>query len=307
MWLDSGLVSGIDLLKEVPKYIDVNDKGVNGNGAYVRGKYRGLNVSVNEHGAGISGSLWKCYHRNNLAPYYLHEVKDTFGIISDGLHLPINKAKVTRVDIAGNLYLKHKPSIYYPYLGKCRYYERWTRENSLYYERLQKVLAFYDKIAEIKTCVGGVPQSLVGQDVLRYEMRLMQRLCQQLKINEFNAAMLYDEVFFRMIVNKWANEYYSIIKVSCISQNYFQAMATVTRKDLIEGFALMALSASGNPSMIHDTIDKLYSMGKIKNRVDKSRMKKDINNLLSKANVNQENEFIEELDKKIAEFKELNL
>ena len=44
--------------------------------------------------------------------------------------------------------------------------------------------------------------------------------------------------------------------------------------------------------------------GKIKNRTEKSRMKRDINKLLSKANVNNKNELIDELTKKIDLFKE---
>jgi len=304
IWLGSGMIGNINLLKEVPKYIDVNDRGVNGSGAYVRGKYRALNVSVNEYGVGVNGSMWKFYHGNNLAPFNLYQVKETIGMLSDGLHLPIDKAKVTRLDAAGNLSLNHQPVIYYPYLGNCRYYERWTRESSLYYEHSQKVLNFYDKIIEIIDFAGCVPQSLVGQNVLRYEMRLTQRICQQLKLNEINAAMLYDVEFFRMIVNKWVKEYRSIVKIKCNSQNYFQKMETVTRKDLIDGFALKAIIESGNPSIIHDTIDQLYSMGKIKNRVDKSRMKKDIDNLLAKANNGNRNELILELDKKIDLIKE---
>jgi hypothetical protein len=294
----------MNFLNEIPKYIDVNNKGVNDSGEYVRGKYRGLNVSANEHGVSISGSLWKSYHRNNLAPFFLHEVKDTIDILSDGLHLPIDKAKVTRVDIAGNVSVNHKPLIYYPYLGKCRYYERWTREKSLYYERPQIVLSLYDKIAEIKSEAGGIPNSLTGQNVLRYEMRLKNRVCQQLKLNEVNAAMLYDDSFFRMVVNKWSKEYTSIVKIKSDSQNYFQTMETVTRKDLIEGIALIAITASGNPTLIHDTIDNLYTMGKIKNRTEKSRMKSDINSLLSKANFVGINELIAELDKKIELTKE---
>jgi len=304
LWLDSGMIQGVNLLKETPKYIDVNDKGVNDKGEYVRGKYRGLIVSVNDFGVGILGSLCKCYHRNNLAPFYLHQVKDTISMLSDGLHLPIDKAKVTRVDAAGNLSLNHKPPIYYPLMGICRYYKRWTRENSLYYECPRKVLTFYDKIAEIKSASGGISQSLLGQNVLRYEMRLRQRLCQQLKINEINAGLLYNDDFFRMIVNQWAKEYSGISKLNCISQNFFNAMEIVTRKDLMEVFALMTIGASGNPSIIHDAIDNLYESGKIKNRTEKSRMKKDVNNLLLKANLHEKNELIEELDKKIELFRE---
>jgi len=297
-WLDLSVIGGINLINEISKYIEIKEHGTNDNGRFVRGEHKGLKINVCETGLGFYGSLCKSKHKNNLASYNRLEVKETFGMLSEGLHLPMEKSKITRIDPAGNLYLNHSPANYYPFLGKCKYFERWSRKNTLYYSKAQKVLALYDKIVEMRKA-GGIPSNLDGQNVLRYEMRLLGKLCQELKVNEVNAAMLYDVDFFKMIVNKWANEYYSIVKVNCISQNHFQEMKTVNRKDLIEGFALMAIRLSGNPSIINETIDNLYAIGKIKNRTEKFRMKTDINNLLSRANLNDKNELIEELDKKI--------
>ena len=63
--------------------------------------------------------------------------------------------------------------------------------------------------------------------------------------------------------------------------------------------------ASGNSSIINDVIDNLYAMRKIKNRTEKSWMKKDISTLIAKANKNEKNELIVELDKKIELFKQM--
>ncbi len=53
--------------------------------------------------------------------------------MSDTLHLPMDKATVTRLDVARNLIVQHLVDVYFNHLGALKYARRLVEPSGLYY------------------------------------------------------------------------------------------------------------------------------------------------------------------------------
>ena len=62
----------------------------------------------------------------------------------------MNKATVTRLDIAQNFITKHPPEVYLSHLGILKYATRLQEPNGIYYSQTGGRLCFYDKNREQK-------------------------------------------------------------------------------------------------------------------------------------------------------------
>ena len=116
---------GIDFLAETPCYFDVTGTH-NFNGETVlSGNLNGLKITVRRSGVNVKGgSLCKWYLGDNFQSMGRGDVKKAIEKLSDTLHLPIERASVTRLDIAQNFIVKHPTSVYYNHLGILAYAKR---------------------------------------------------------------------------------------------------------------------------------------------------------------------------------------
>ncbi|NQU51763.1 MAG: hypothetical protein HQ522_04420 [Bacteroidetes bacterium] len=53
-----------------------------------------------------------------------------------------------------------------------------------------------------------------GRNTLRVELRFRNRLREQLNRPSITAGLLYDETFYRELVERWKDEYFSIQKIN---------------------------------------------------------------------------------------------
>ena len=100
-------VSGINFLSETPKHLDIITGEHDFNGEFVVSGILGnalndnyFKITVSERGVNLkNGSLCKYYLEDNFKTLGRGDAKQAIERLSDTLHLPINEATVTRLDI----------------------------------------------------------------------------------------------------------------------------------------------------------------------------------------------------------------
>ena len=267
-----------------------------GDSHYITGDLQNLNLILSDQGASIKGSLAKWYLNDNLKTLTRSDTQLAIEQLSDTLHLPIKEAKVTRTDIAHNFIMEHQPVLYYPYLGDCKHFKRFTRSTSLYYENGNKTKLFYDKIAEIKFKGVQTQSFLLNQNLLRFELRFIKRLNKTFNIPKVTAQALYDERFFRDIVDKWVNEYKSINKLTKMA---FKDSAQLEPKDFMNQILLQSIINLGGQNQIFELIEEARRRGQFKRPEYASRTRAMIKSLCQLDSLTEPSELIRELDEKI--------
>lgn len=207
--LTSGDVAGVDFIEETTCRL-CNITEHTGRGfASVWGDLGNLRVKITPHKIIVENSLCKFAHGDNLQALTMTDTAATIEAISDTLHLPFDRAAVTRLHFGANLQTTHPAGVYYPYLGAMQYANRVEHSNGIQYRRRDITLDFYDKIAESKKNRVRLPPD-VG-NVLRYEMQLQSRLTSTLKLPRLTAGELHNPAIWRRFVALWL-EYYNKIK-----------------------------------------------------------------------------------------------
>lgn len=264
----------------------------------VFGSLDGLKVSVFCSGISIIGSLSKYMYGNNIYPLDRHTTKDALEKIGKTFHVDMNKAKVTGLEF-GTVFLLSRKIPYYlqllgdmPKLERCRFEEKTLYYKSKSKEQL-KTLAFYDKIEEQKKSGATLPAGFDSQNILKYELRLNQRLPKQLNVKEVNASTLYNEEFFRMLVRLWQNYYFQISKQQQTKNNAIYGIKTV--KDAVNIF-IAQLMAKSDKDTVSKFIEELKNNKIFADRKNYSRLKKYLQNSFSKADIIELDETVKELD-----------
>ena len=177
------------------------------------------NIKVMQYfgGYSIQGSLPKFLYGNNVCQLTRKEVGQAIEKLSDRLHLPLNDARVTSIEVGANICLTKQHTAYTRLLGDMPRMQRVSMADTLYYQGSGKVQPkeyyFYDKVAEVKKHGGIMPQGLEAANMMRYEMRLNGRLPFQLSIPEFKGSTLQDREVYQELINRWLNGYLSINKL----------------------------------------------------------------------------------------------
>ncbi|WP_162427842.1 phage/plasmid replication domain-containing protein [Pontibacter pudoricolor] len=180
---------------------------------YVTGYAGNLRTGISEHGVSITGSLAKFYLGTNLHTLTRSDTIKAFEMMADTLHLPIHKAKVTRIDAGQNIITDYKPELYYPYFGSSAYYTRLAQPKSISYQNSLRSKKAYDKIAEsIKNKVA-IPEVYARKNLLRFELSYTARLNKQFNQQIITPDTLTDERFYIDVFDRYFNEYDNINKL----------------------------------------------------------------------------------------------
>lgn len=185
---------GVDFLSYVPQFVDdwrPTRWGVGGKVLQGRGRLGNISVMASEQHLFLIGSLHKFAKGENVTPMTIKEAAATVGCLSDALCLPIKSANVTRFDFGACMVMGEPVEICLQALGGLVYKKKKTVEavrvpiltgkrlTSLRYrmngkgQNVARVLAFYDKTAEMKNTKGAdaIPEDYRGANVLRAELR----------------------------------------------------------------------------------------------------------------------------------------
>lgn len=266
---------------------------------YITGYLKNYKIGISEQGISLKGSLAKYFLNDNFQTLTRSDSQRAIEQLSDILCLSISEAKVNRIDFSQNFLMKYEPEAYYSFLGESNHFQRITQPQSLYYTNGKRQKLFYNKVAEGKAKRNILPEVWNNKNVLRYEMRLTNRLTEQLNMNEVKAVDLYNEAFYMVIFDKWLNEYQTINKLNEINFNIEEMNSP---KDFHKQLELYAIQLIGQ-----DKIMQVIEDMRAKNAFDKpeyySRTKKEIREMCKEPIHTVKSELITELDKKITDAK----
>ena len=295
-------IGGIDLLSEIPCYIE-QDTIVEHrykDGTTIEGRIKGLKVRIREKRIKVfGGSLCKWYFGDNYKTMTREDARRAIERLSDTLHLPLDKAKVSRLDVAQNVILENPVNVYLNHLGELRYTKRMEYRNGLYYEKKRGMkLCFYDKNKEQRAKQEPIQEEYKGKNVLRYEQRYTARLGEQLKCKEVTGKMLFTEEFYNNIVVKWFETYRAINKIHDTAMNF---EAIKTKRDLYKMGIISLAERFGGELGLLEQIKEAQTVQKI-NKMQARGLRTAVKNALEEDEIlTAYSEAIKELDARVEE------
>lgn len=281
--------SQFDLIGSILSNAEIKSDAKTSEFKSIEGNILGLRARMTEREFYLCGSICKAHLNNNLETLTRADTKEFFEKISDMLHLPIYKAKVTRLDIAHNLQMNHEIENYFPFLGECNYLIRLPQPNCLYYKNGLRMIAFYDKIAESKSSRCIIPNDFRNINLLRYELRFLKKLANQLNVAVVLAEDLYDEHFYKSLNERWLFEYQKIKKNNLLTPK----TKAMTSKDANDYLLASLIEQQGQSNILNQiTLWK----GLFNNEREFYRFREKI---LKMKDLTQPSELLAELDSKI--------
>ena len=301
LWIDSAMVG--EQYPTIANYLEEANTQINHQTGEVKtfGSLEGLKVSIFVSGLSVVGSLPKYLYGSNVYPLDRHTTAQAIAKLSDALHLYADEASVTGIEFGTNFLMMHQVPDYLAKLGNMPRLSRYHFEPStLYYKgtgrQQPKVFAFYDKIADTRAKGMECPEGMKEANLLRYEMRLNGRLSPQLGVPEVQASTLYDNDFYRMMVKRYQDSYFSISKQNQIKTNVMSEIKTVS--DAFNVFVARLINQT-DQTQIGGFLDELKEAGVFDDRKNYTRLKNKIQDVATKANITISDELIRELDDEI--------
>lgn len=264
----------------------------------ITGSFANYHATLNDRGLFLSGSLAKLYFGENQSSLSRSATKEALQMLGDTLAIPIEQADVTRLDIACNLPMKHEVPTYYPALGNARHYKRLEQNNGIYYNNHQRQMLFYGKVKEQQLKKVPVLPIFQQKNVLRYELRFLNRVKKQFNISELKPDKLTNEPFYIEILNRWKDEYFKIYRHRLLT---FKPEIMNSTKAFEQQLMAMGLKALGGEAQALQMIEQARQQGMFENKMQAKRLKDKLKDLCSLPVCTEQNELIEELDKKIKE------
>ena len=295
LWLPIDKSGSFDLGKTLQNLSGIIEHSRIDGQVYISGFLKNYKVSISEQGVFLKGSLAKYFLTDNFHTLTRSDTARAFEMMADELYLPIQKAKISRIDFAQNFLMDYEPEAYYIFLGECQYYNRQPQSKSLYYSNGLRQKVFYNKVAEGKAKGLSLPDVWNGQNVLRYEMRYTSRLPKQFNQTEITASSLSDEKFYMAIFDKWLAEYETINKLQSIKLNLSDMNSP---KDFWKQINLMAINMIGQEKIMQE-IENLRHQKAFDKPEYYSRLKKEIKELCKTPEMTASSDLVAELDKKI--------
>ncbi|MCI7652267.1 MAG: replication initiation factor domain-containing protein [Prevotella sp.] len=299
--LNAFVVPNINFLQEVPYCLDNATIGIHNfnDEQVITGSVGGLKVSISQHQVKVKdGSLCKWYLGDNYQTLRRRDTQMAIEKISDTLHLPMDKATVTRIDVAQNIIVEHPIVVYTNHLGVLKNAKRLVEPNGLYYSKNGQIMCFYDKNREQRAKGEIIPEPYKNRNVLRYEQRYTNRIGNQFNVERVTGAMLYDEAFYIGITDRWHNTYKEIQKENDTTLN-FQAMKSKQQLYTM-GILAMVERVGGETKMI-DQINEAQKRGELTPKQAFDLRQAIIKACNTKEGLTIENDAIKELDKKMKE------
>lgn len=262
------------------------------------GSCNGLSVSVSGGRVSIVGSLAKFHNNSNVYSLDRASTKDALSNLSDRLHLQMDDAKVVSLEFGTAFLMKEKVSDYLAMFGnKGRFEKNSFKPHSIYYQGIskqpEKAFVFYDKIKDANSKGMDYPQEFENANLLRYEMRYKRRLKQQLGQN-VQASTLYDRGFYKYLVAMYQKEYFSISKKRQLTRNAISGINSVS--DAFD--VLFSRLYKANEKDAQNYLEEL-KQSRVLDRAKTYRLRKRINETLTKEGTTEQSDLIKELDNDI--------
>lgn len=259
--LQQSEANGASFLEETPCYLERVSEHLYGEWPVITGNLNGLKVAATRNHIDVKdGSLCKFYLGDNFQTLGRRDTQRAVEMLSDLLHLQMDKANVTRMDVAQNFIMLYPPDVYYNHLGQLRYAKRLTEPDGLYYKLGGGRICFYDKLREQKSNHEEIPELYQNRNVLRYERRFQQRIPKKFDVGAVKACHLYDESFYKKVIDRWRSDYRAIGKVNDVTIN-IQAMKT--KQQLYKMGVLSLVKMCGGQNVLIGQINESLKRGDI--------------------------------------------
>jgi Phage replication protein CRI len=295
MWLPIERAGSFDVSKAMQHLSGITEHQKEVGHVYYSGHLGNYKINISGQGISFKGSLSKYFLPDNFHSLSRSDTARAIEQMADELNLPIDKAKISRIDFAENFLMDYEPEAYYKYLGESQHYNRLPQPKSLYYSNGLRTKLFYNKVAEGKAKGQIMPDVWNGQNVLRYEMRFTSRLPKQFSKTEITASNLSDEKFYISLFDKWLAEYETITKLHSINFNLSDMNSP---KDFWKQINLMAINMIGQDKIMQE-VENLRHQKAFEKPEYYSRLKKEIRELCKTPDLTSSSDLVAELDKKI--------
>ena len=290
-WMDRVNISGGKPFEVLPYLSEITERQ-NESGYNCTGKLKNYSVFISDRGMSLNGSLAKNHFDDNIHTLTRKDTQWEIEELSDQLHIDINVAKVTRLDISTVLYTKRPPADYYAYLGQKPYFERLqSTPDTLYYNNHQRQIIFYDKKKEATEKGVQIPDILKDANLLRYELRYTKRINKQLN-NDVTAGKLYVRPFYDSLIENWYKELKEIQKLK--KQSIMMDDIT-TVKDAEMALFAFALHQLGQ-SAIDEFLNDLKAANKFSDRQRYYELKKRLQTIASTYEFHEKSELMQEIE-----------
>lgn len=291
----------IDLLAELPILLDEDsvDYCQKNNEDYVKGNIGNISVSIYKTGVSISGSLSRYYFGDNFNTLSFEQIALAFERLGAQLNIPIEKAKLQRLDIAENFVVDHPAFHYYQFLGDLPRYNRTEQSNGIYYSQTNFQICVYDKANEKKDKRKAIPEEYRELNVFRYEYRFLKKVGTNLTKKPVYVADLLNPEFFKEILQVYLEKFVNINKQNEASNN--AVLYTKDRVGLRNHLYYLGVQSSGGEGLVIKKIKLDRKHKVIKNGTQATRMIQDVKKACKLGPFNSKSILIEELEQKVHE------
>lgn len=297
-WLDRSDTTEGNPFVVLPYLYDVVEQQSDKRGYSCSGKLGDYTVYCFQTGISFKGSLAKYYLPSNVYTLTRQTAGEALEQMSDTLHIDMTAARVTRLDVSTVFPTQRPPTDYYPSLGEKPYYcRRQYSKTTLYYTQTQKQLIFYDKTKEANAKGALIPQTFVGCNLLRYEMRYTKNVQRLLRSRTtITGATLTDSTFYYSTIQRWKAEFDTIKKINTIST---MTDNIKTPKEAQKALFSILLQQGGQ-TYIDEFIADLKSKNVFSDPKYYSRLKAELNRILQAPQA-AKSDMIRELEKAVSD------
>lgn len=296
-------VARTGLTPDVSKFLDkaIEQTDLETGEVCIFGGLDGLKVSIYAGAISIVGSLSKYHYPNNIYPLDRHTTAQAINKLSDSLHFSLNDAKVVSLEYGTQFIMAHPVENYLSKLGNMSRLSRYHFEpGSLYYrsggkEQL-KTFHFYDKKADAIAKGMTMPAGFADANLLKYEMRLNGRLPQQLGVPAVTASTLSEKTFYRSLMKRYQENYFSISKQNQIKTDVMNEIKTVS--DAFDVLVARLINQS-DQTEIAGFLEELKDAKVFTDKKYYTRLKNKIQEVSTKASITAPDELIKELDDEV--------
>lgn len=300
IWLSESNIPKNDWQEGILKLVDRYETKTQNNGMInYYGFIENMRFGISDRGLSIKGSLSRFLTGSNFNSLGSDGIRKALQKLSDFLQLPLEYAKLSRLDICHDLVMLHKPELYLRHCGEDRYLKRYPQPDSLLYRNQSNIRQFlmYDKLKEAKQKGNPIPERYIGKQVLRLEYRFMKSLKKSLKYPISNLNQIANPDFLKSMESKWKAMYHSINK----NRSYDLNIQSIhSPKDLTRELIIQGINHIGGEANLFQLVDELKRKGNFSDRVYPSRAKRMLKNYLKmKSSDSYDNDLIIELDQKV--------
>lgn len=177
-------------------------------------KYRYQQFTLTPTYLYCTGSLPQLLYGTNLVNFTISDTQVAINELNKILKVDISNAKVTRIDFAYNLIMNHPVSTYFKVLCHKSYCQlNVFGSETLTFKGSNEEFTFYDKIAQLKS-KGEIPNEYNDKHLLRYEMKLTERITKKLGYDFITVSNLASKDFYQAVKEYWYTNYQSIDKLT---------------------------------------------------------------------------------------------